>query len=242
MSHFYDLQGNPAYTQPNKSKGGERPTTLADAKKLKLVPSVTTIIDTLSKPGLDVWKMNQVFIALQTSEPQNKNESNEAFKSRILRKSNAISEESAKRGNEIHNKLEAVYTVGVNLNDPDNITIQAAIQQIQSLGKEEFVPEKSFAFEGFGGKVDLHSSTIVLDYKTKNTDDFNKQLAYPAHAMQLAAYRIGLALPAAKCYNLFISTVQPGLVQLHEWKEEEIKKAEKMFLCLRDFWNLSNNM
>jgi hypothetical protein len=49
--HFYTKDGHPAYTTIGKT--GERPTTLRDARKLGLLPSVTTINGMLSKAGLD---------------------------------------------------------------------------------------------------------------------------------------------------------------------------------------------
>jgi len=58
--HWYLPNGSPAYTIIGKSTGRERPTTLADARKLGLLPSVTTIINTIQKAGLDTWKQQQV--------------------------------------------------------------------------------------------------------------------------------------------------------------------------------------
>jgi len=50
--HWYAQDGSAAYTQPNKSKPGQtRPTTLRDAKKFDLVPSVTGIIGMADKPA-----------------------------------------------------------------------------------------------------------------------------------------------------------------------------------------------
>ena len=51
--HWYTKDGTPAYTTMGKT--GERNTTLRDARKLGLLPSVTTIIGQLSKTGLNTW-------------------------------------------------------------------------------------------------------------------------------------------------------------------------------------------
>jgi hypothetical protein len=58
--HWYNQDGQPAYEVENKSKGGMRPTTLRDAKQLNLVPSVTTVMDIMDKPGLNVWLQDRV--------------------------------------------------------------------------------------------------------------------------------------------------------------------------------------
>ena len=52
--HWYTQTGIPMYTIVGKN-GKERNTTLADAKKLNLVPSVTTVLSLLAKPGLENW-------------------------------------------------------------------------------------------------------------------------------------------------------------------------------------------
>ena len=60
--HWYDRSGNPAYTYINK-KGEEKPTTLREARKLNLVPSVTTIISCASAPQLVNWKIDQAILS-----------------------------------------------------------------------------------------------------------------------------------------------------------------------------------
>ncbi len=124
--------------------------------------------------------------------------------------------------------------------------LDAAILSVTgNVGKHVYEAEASFAHPlGFGGKVDLHSKStengIVLDFKTKNTSDVKKMKGYSEHIMQLAAYREGLGIPNARCYNLFISTQNPELVVLQEYKEDDLKRHWQMFLCLLRYWRLSN--
>jgi hypothetical protein len=58
-SHWYSLNGRPCHTVPNKDGDGERNTTLREARKLGLLPSVTSIIGILDKPQLTKWKMRE---------------------------------------------------------------------------------------------------------------------------------------------------------------------------------------
>ena len=51
--HWYGQDGSPQYTVTAKD-GQQRPTTLRDARKFNLVPSVTTVLKVAAKPGLDV--------------------------------------------------------------------------------------------------------------------------------------------------------------------------------------------
>jgi hypothetical protein len=57
-THWYDKNGKPQYTVIGKN-GKERNTSLVDARKENLVPSVTTIIGMAAKPQLENWKIDQ---------------------------------------------------------------------------------------------------------------------------------------------------------------------------------------
>lgn len=60
-SHWYSSTGTPCHEVPNASKPGtKRPTTIRDARTLKLFPSVTTILGILDKPQLNDWKLEQM--------------------------------------------------------------------------------------------------------------------------------------------------------------------------------------
>jgi hypothetical protein len=62
-SHYYYLDGRSCHTQPyaDKKRAGEtRPTTIKDARKLGLLPSVTGILGVLDKPQLTDWKLEQL--------------------------------------------------------------------------------------------------------------------------------------------------------------------------------------
>ena len=63
--HWYDQSGRPMYTVKAKD-GTDRPTTLRDARKHGFLPSVTTIMSVMAKPGLESWKMNQMMMAALT--------------------------------------------------------------------------------------------------------------------------------------------------------------------------------
>ena len=81
---------------------------------------------------------------------------------------------------------------------------------------------------------------IVADVKTKEFTDPNKIDAYDDHLMQLAAYRVGLGIPKAKCVNVFVSRSVPGLVSIKEWEEEDLQRGWEMFCSLLKFWQLKN--
>lgn len=45
----------------------------------------------------------------------------------------------------------------------------------------------------------------------------------------------------ARCANVFVSTTTPGLVHVHEWKPEELKKAWAMFRELLSYWQAKSD-
>ncbi len=252
--HWYNEAGEPAY-EILGANGKLRATTLADARKHKYVPSVTTILQIPAKPALDVWKTNQVLEAVLTcdSNPSafSTPEQIKAWKSFIIKASQEIGKKTAKRGGELHDQLEKYFTGEKHIGEygEDQKFVLPAIEAVDSILKSKtWIAEKSFSHSlGFGGRVDLHTKKlpggVVLDFKTKSgSANFEKDLGYREHAMQLAAYRIGLDLPEAKCYNLFISTETPGLVQLKEWTEEEVQRGWEMFKCLLRYWQLEKNL
>jgi hypothetical protein len=238
MSHWYDKDGKAAYTQLLKS-GKERPTTLRDARKQTLVPSVTTVLGVEAAPALVNYKINQVLEAV-LNHPINNLLSVDEWKKDIIIKSGEHAKNAARRGSELHDALEEYYTYKIM---PDHWDfIEPVVEFLEErFPKAEWEAEKSFCDPlGFGGKVDLHCPCgIVLDFKTKDTDDLKKMRAYDSHHMQTAAYAAGLGMPNAKRYNLFISTRQPGLLKLTESKNMERDWA--MFKSLLDFWKLKNN-
>lgn len=225
--HWYDVDGNTAYEveYADKSKG-MRPTTLRDARKLNLFPSVTTVLSVLAKPGLDAWKQNQNFHAVYT-HPETAillNEDYDTFYRVISEDANEQMIKARDKGTEIHGVIENFYLNGVV--DPYHAVIIEAVDKAikDEFGDVNWSAEKSFTCRqyGYGGKIDLHSNDgegIVLDFKTKEFGEDDKRLHWDEQAIQLAAYANGLGLYGAILGNVYISTNNPGLVKIHLWPE-----------------------
>src|SRR5512136_668210 len=64
-AHWYRRDGEPLHSVPS-AKGEPRPTTLRDARKLGLLPSVTNVLGVINKPELVEWKMTQAVLAALT--------------------------------------------------------------------------------------------------------------------------------------------------------------------------------
>jgi len=238
--HWYNRDGSPQYTVTAKN-GNPRATTLADARKMNLVPSVTTIIKSAASPGLEAWKLNQMLLAALTL-PRIDGEPEEEFVQRIVKDSKEHAKMAAERGSAVHSAIESMYSGVMYAEYAEHQT--GVYREIEAVyGITEFQPEKSFAHEfGFGGKVDLFSKEggVVIDIKTKEFSDPEKVQGFDEHMMQLAAYRMGLDLPDARCANVFVSVTNPGLVVVKEWSQEDLTRGWRMFYALLRYWQTKN--
>jgi hypothetical protein len=232
--HWYAKDGTPAYTIVGKN-GKERPTTLRDARTLELVPSVTTILSVLAKPGLENWKQNQILMAALTM-PRVEGETEQEYIARIIRDSKEQGQKAAEEGTRIHGAIEAWYAERkYDLTYADHLTgVVEAVRE--KFGEQEWIAEKSFATELYAGKVDLHSKDVVIDFKTKEFTEDDLPKAYDENVMQLAAYRFGLGYPMAKCANVFVSRNVPGLAHVIEHDEAEIIRGLEMFMHSLSLW------
>jgi len=245
--HWYNAtDGSPQYTVKAKD-GSDRPTTLRDARKMNLVPSVTTVMKIMAKPGLDVWKNEQLLLAAMTL-PRKETETEKEFIARIVADSKETGKQAAEKGTRIHESIEKWYAGERNVEHVDTAKAfeKAVFEHFKTHPDQKWLTEIAFASPmGFGGKVDLHSVEglgIVVDAKTKDFGPDDKVDAYDEMLMQLAAYRYGLEIPHARCANVFASRTHPGLIKIVEWSEEDLAKGWEMFLCLLQFWKLKHSI
>ncbi|MFV2058674.1 MAG: hypothetical protein ACC707_19600 [Thiohalomonadales bacterium] len=231
--HWYTQAGEPCYTIKGLN-GRERNTTLADARKLKLVPSVTEVMKVLAKPGLERWKIEQVALAALTL-PKIENETMDQFLHRVYVDANKQSNDARNLGTSIHTAIERFY-LGKKINEHQVIVHALDRKLKQAFAHQSWLPEKSFCHPlGYGGKIDLHSQDWVIDYKTKEfgPDDIQNTFSYYEHKLQLSAYKLGLGLPNARIANVFISRTHPGLIKIEKHKDD----LSNTFRALLAFWN-----
>ena len=236
--HWYTKDGSPAYTTIGKT--GERATTLRDARKLGLLPSVTTINGMLSKAGLDTWKQQQVLLAALTL-PRQDGEAEQEWLARVMQDSKATGREAAERGTAIHAIIESYFEQVYMPEKPaylDNIDVALK----DAFGEQLWLSEKSFGHPlGFGGKCDLMASSgFVVDFKTKETD-LDKVDVYFEHEMQLAAYREGLGMPTARSAIVFVNG-KTNQVKLIEISQEKLQSGWECFEHLLRVYQIKNGI
>lgn len=232
--HWYTRRGEPAYTVKAKD-GSNRPATLRDARKLALVPSVTTIIRAAAAPGLEMWKARQVLLAALTL-PKIDGEKDDEYCARIMQDSQEQGRKAAERGTAIHAAIQGHYE-----GEPPAMDywphVQGAAKAVKEWIDGDWKAERTFACDlGFGGKVDLSCRTAVLDFKTKEFDTTAELKTWDEHCMQLGAYRHGLGLTSARCAIVYVSSTVPGLAVVKELEEKDIQRGWTMFYSLLHFW------
>ena len=232
--HWYTKDGTPAY-EVLSAKGEPRPTTLRDARKLGLYPSVTAIIKSAAQPGLEIWKQRQVLMAALTL-PRQVDEPDAAYIARVLQDSKEEAKAAADQGTRVHASIEGFY-----LGEPD-IEYPDAAEAFREAAHGYF-GERAIGLEakttfahplGYGGMLDLHNPSLVLDVKTK--DDVEGVELYEEHYMQLAAYRQGVCLPEARCAIAFMTRAAPWTVRIIEADPRDLARGWEMFRALLAYW------
>ena len=235
--HWYTLEGKPLYTLVGKN-GKERNTNLRDARKLNLVPSVTTILDVAAKPGLVNWQINQGINAALTL-PREKDETDEQFLYRVRQDSKEQAEKAAEQGTIIHADINMGFA-----GKKESKTYSAVHKIINGMfPNQEWLSEQSYTSkeEGFGGAIDLHSKTsIVIDFKTK--DNLKgveaKSLVFDNHGMQLSAYAMLLKINTENLtrVSIFIDRKNPEVIVSYVWDKNSHERHLQMFNALLTYW------
>jgi hypothetical protein len=235
--HWYTKLGEPAYQIIGKN-GNKRNTNVKDARELGLVPSVTTIIGQLAKPGLDRWKSEQLLLAALTL-PRNEGETESDWLERVMSDSRSTGRAAADRGTEMHGVLENFYKRKEAGIFPSYV-IEVDRTITAHFGAQQWAAEASFAHpNGFGGKIDLNGAGVVIDFKSKE-GSLDKVKPYFEQIMQLAAYRVGLGMPEARCANVYFT--EQGDVKLIEHSPNDLEDAFSCFQCLLQYYKIKNNL
>ena len=244
--HWYDKEGNPQHFVHGKN-GKLRSSTLRDARKYGWMPSVTSVLDIMAKPGLDQWKVNKaIHSAINLSRHTTETEAE--YSKRILAHSKEESEKAAERGTRIHGMLEKAFK-GTQQPEGEDKSIFNSVKSLLDIncGEQQWESEVTFSEPklGYGGMVDLLSDEWAIDFKTKEFGVDHKQLAYDSMAYQLMAYAVtGLEKSAKendppsvrKMANIFISATEPGVTVFHEWKKENYERYWEIFSSSLTLW------
>lgn len=243
--HWYDATtGEPCHFIAKKDGSGNRPTTLADARKNNWLPSVTTVCKVLDKPALRDWLIRQAVHAVVTA-PDLPGEGIDAKLVRVLETESQQDEESQRArdlGSDIHEAMEAALNF-----QPYNQELAAhllpAWQAVMQRGTV-LATETILVGQGYAGKADLilqRSDGIeIIDFKTTKT--LPTKGAWPEHRLQCAAYAAAHKNNAQVMgtSNIYLSTIEPGkfvIAEHPDWRETYAKG----WVPLLQTWQWMNN-
>ncbi len=246
-SHYYHRDGKPCYEVPCKSRPGEfRKTTVKDARKLGLLPSVTTILKVLASFAIEAHRIEQAVLAVMTS-PRFADESDDAFVYRILHVEEQQRKEveaAADKGTAIHEAIGLALAGKSNTSDL-TIFVNPVLAWVDSFsGMISYSCEQTIVGGGYAGRVDLEmifdDHVKVPDFKTckELPDD-----SYVEHKLQGAAYCKPISLRhglPCRNYNIYISKAQPGQIKVIENLDWE--NTYEAFASLVNFWYWANKL
>ena len=265
--HWYTRDGKARHTQPTTSRTAQsptRPTRLADAVKDKLLPSVSAITKMLSAPGLEVYKMRKLAECC-FNNPAHPGEEMKGYINNMIDKSSGDAGSAADLGTLIHKCIEDYFNHGSYENKEVDLStgktcmlsemVEPAIDKWKSLSLTVSNSEKILVSGryGYAGTTDIIWSSFtnygVLDWKSKRTDKDKKIDSIDTHVMQIAAYiaahwsehdSVTPFGQHAKGYNMYISTTEPGRVELKEYSYKTLINAWEDFNCLCQLWRSRN--
>ena len=261
--HWYNEDGLVVSVPKADGKGETKPT-LRHARKLGLLPSVTSIIGIMPKPGLDKWKCQRWALASQFVE----REAGETDNEWLIRVGEQVERmnDYAAIGTDVHAELAKCAEVLWHRHKLDEYKppeeLKGVCEWLLMLfhdfaveGVRQVKIEQAFCARelGYGGTVDLFVETdnayYYIDYKTADDEKVKKQdkyLAKPEHLMQLEAYCAGTMDwrkedKPVRLINLYIGRLS-GEWYEHEWTDIDAGvRAIKQFMAARDLWQVINN-
>lgn len=246
-AHWYHKDGTPCHEVTAKTTGLPRPTTVSDARKLGLIPSVTNILGVSAKPQLITWLQdNAIRAALAT--PRNPDEPEEQWLARIAAESDKIGENAASLGTLIHEQIETYNRECTFNGNPEIVKLVERYPQWFADNIETVIDcEAKVVGDGYAGRLDLYAMLkigrrAVIDFKSQKLVGKPKPNFYRDWSMQLAAYGAAVKEPDDQWPVLMSviiasdATVDP-IVKV--WDEPE--KAFAAFECCKGLWSFNKD-
>lgn len=123
--------------------------------------------------------------------------------------------------------------------------VNPAIDAVERLDLDTLASEKILVNtkDGYAGTTDLvmgrfHVSAIG-DFKSKRTKPGKPVEPNQDHALQIAAYHVaahGCISETDKGFNIYISTTEPGRVEVKEWSSKELVSSWSAFQNCLALW------
>lgn len=253
-AHYYKRDGSPLHRVPyadKKREGETRPTTLTDARKMDLLPSVSSILSIINKPGLELWKAEMAILSALTL-PREQGEVDDAFARRVAQDMKASTRLAADRGTKIHRAIENWLTNKFVYLDRELEPVwEPVLEWLQEEVQEVIMAEQSLVHqeEQYAGTVDLIAilksyGPMLCDFKTQGYKD--KPNFYDEWQLQLEAYRRAYqhSYPRATqvgIASLVVSSEVPRPVEVFIWPSEGTESRWRAFCNAHGLWRWSKD-
>lgn len=264
MGHYYDKDGNACHKQATKAgaKNKTRPTTVTDARKQNLLPSVTTVMEDITKATFaDYGKRNVLRIA--GGIPLIRCEDVNEWIGEVLKVDNKEREDTLAFGTNVHKAIENALNSAEWAQELKSYVLPT-LDIVRGMNIKEQVSESVTVNSeiGYAGCVDLSgwvnddegladlmpfTVPVIVDFKTKKTKKGEKIDVSETYPWQLAAYHVSKfgkgqreLHPMAKAALVFISSTEPGRVEVVWFDRQQLSCAWECFKACHKLWCLRN--
>lgn len=250
MGHWYTQTGEKRY-ETRGTNGALRPTTLRDARKEYLLPSVTEVMAVVAKPQLDLWRAKQITKATYTFHTELMGLPYDRYHGAIMEKAAQETAQAADTGTAIHKAIEDYYQTGDF--DPEYSGHVAAVEEWQAKHHLEFLEHEIVVVnkkDGYAGTVDAvfrdDGKEGVCDFKSRKTKEGQEVKPYESHVAQCAAYWLAKNkdddFTGAIACNVYLSTTELGRMEVCWYDEDQLWNAYYNYFapCLM-LWRFNHN-
>lgn len=251
--HWYTVDRKPMHTIVGQN-GKERDTNLKDAKKLNLLPSVTSILDVVGSKSLEDYKLRQALFYARMC-PGGMSERDQI---KFVREAmDGDLSATAEQGSELHNDFESWAFGKPSVDGKTWSELSHKLQIKEFLANEVALGDISL---GYGGTcdmvfIDTNNDIVIADLKTKKEPTHNGFFSSDSHPLQLGAY-YNLLVKDERFSQFFKGRNVKGAIafvsrmgrnggvrtnDVRYYSNIEIQKSSMAFNNLVSFWQHQNN-
>lgn len=237
--HWYTEKGESAHVVIGKN-GNERNTTVADARKMGLLPSVTSVLGIMDKPQLTAWKIEQAIMSSLTL-PKEENETLEEYAKRVVQDSKQSTTKAAEHGTRMHEQAENILMGRATCKDED---LQPYIKTFRKWAEDNvektYWCEKALVGAGYAGRCDAYVrlkgiGDAIMDLKNRKMNPRNSPF-YDSDCAQIYAYISACENPKAAGVSVVLASNDPELIKHKVWEREELYEAGIAFQAMLKVW------
>jgi hypothetical protein len=249
-AHWYLGDGKTCHTVIG-ANGAERNTTLRDARKMNLYPSVTSLIgDVLVNRGLNIWMQNIILEASYTV-PRQDVEDWPAYGARVRADAEEFGKVAREFGSGVHAEIDQFNRnmIAHNIHEAHGDTAPWIENYrewfdeniVEVISSEETVVNHDHSYAGTMDLVAIHAThgKVVIDFKTQKFKK-GKPNFYDSWNYQLAAYRECVD-DKPPCLNVVIDSNEPSAPVEKLWTAQETKRGWDIFRRAAEIWQLQKN-